>query len=34
MTTALTFLEEKRYFGSGDVNLAAHWTCNANDTRM
>ena len=28
------FLEEARYFGSGDVNLAARWTCNANDTRM
>jgi hypothetical protein len=28
------FPEEARYLGSGDVNLAANWTCNANDTRM
>jgi hypothetical protein len=26
--------EEASYSGSGDVNLAANWTCNANDTRM
>ena len=28
------FPEEARYLGSGDVNLAANWACNANDTRM
>ena len=28
------FPEEARYLGSGDVNLAANWTCNPNDTRM
>jgi feruloyl esterase len=28
------FPEEASYLGSGDVNLAANWTCNANDTRM
>ena len=28
------FTEEARYLGSGDVNFAANWTCNANDTRM
>jgi len=28
------FPEEASYSGSGDVNLAANWTCNANDTRM
>ena len=28
------FPEEARYLGSGDVTLAANWTCNANDTRM
>jgi feruloyl esterase len=28
------FPEEARYLGSGDVNLAANWTCNAKDTRM
>jgi feruloyl esterase len=26
--------EEATYSGSGDVTLAANWTCNANDTRM
>jgi feruloyl esterase len=28
------FPEEASYLGSGDVNLASNWTCNANDTRM
>jgi feruloyl esterase len=28
------FPEEARYLGSGDVTLAANWTCNPNDTRM
>jgi feruloyl esterase len=28
------FPEEATYTGSGDANLAANWTCNANDTRM
>jgi len=28
------FPEEASYSGSGDVNLAANWTCNPNDTRM
>jgi feruloyl esterase len=28
------FPEEASYSGSGDVNLAANWTCNASDTRM
>jgi Tannase and feruloyl esterase len=28
------FPEEARYLRSGDVNLAANWTCNAHDTRM
>ncbi len=28
------FPESASYSGSGDVNLAANWTCNANDTRM
>jgi hypothetical protein len=28
------FPEEATYSGSGDVNLAANWTCDANDTRM
>jgi len=28
------FPEEASYSGSGNVNLAANWTCNANDTRM
>ena len=28
------FPEEASYSGSGDVNLAANWTCSANDTRM
>jgi feruloyl esterase len=28
------FPEAARYLGSGDVNLAANWTCNAHDTRM
>lgn len=28
------FPEVASYSGSGDVNLAANWTCNANDTRM
>jgi len=28
------FPEEARYSGSGDVNLAANWTCNPNDQRM
>src|SRR4029077_20862881 len=28
------FPEEASYLGSGDVNLAANWTCNAHDTRM
>jgi len=28
------FPEEASYSGSGDVNVAANWTCNANDTRM
>jgi hypothetical protein len=28
------FPEEASYSGSGDVNFAANWTCNAHDTRM
>jgi feruloyl esterase len=28
------FPEEGSYSGSGDVNLAANWSCKANDTRM
>jgi feruloyl esterase len=28
------FPEEARYSGSGDVNLAANWSCNPNDQRM
>ena len=28
------FPEEASYSGSGDVNQAANWTCNANDKRM
>jgi feruloyl esterase len=28
------FPEEASYSGSGDVNLAANWTCNPNDQRM
>jgi feruloyl esterase len=28
------FPEEARYSGSGNVNLATSWTCNANDQRM
>jgi hypothetical protein len=28
------FPEEASYSGSGNVNLAANWTCNASDTRM
>jgi feruloyl esterase len=28
------FPEAASYSGSGDVNLAANWTCNPNDTRM
>jgi hypothetical protein len=28
------FPEAATYSGSGDVNLAANWTCNAGDTRM
>ncbi len=28
------FPEEASYSGSGDVNLAANWTCNSSDTRM
>jgi hypothetical protein len=28
------FPEEASYSGSGDMNLVANWTCNANDTRM
>lgn len=28
------FPEEASYSGSGDVNLAANWTCNPSDTRM
>jgi feruloyl esterase len=28
------FPEAARYLGSGDVNVAANWTCDPNDTRM
>ena len=28
------FPEEASYSGSGNVNVAANWTCNASDTRM
>ena len=28
------FPEEASFSGSGAVNLAANWTCNANDRRM
>jgi hypothetical protein len=28
------FPEAASYSGSGDVKLAANWTCNANDARM
>jgi hypothetical protein len=28
------FPEEASYSGSGDVNLAANWSCNPNDQRM
>jgi feruloyl esterase len=28
------FPEEARYLGSGNVNLAANWTCDPSDTRM
>ena len=28
------FPEEASYSGSGDVNLAANWSCNPNDKRM
>jgi hypothetical protein len=28
------FPEEASYSGSGDVNVAANWSCNPSDTRM
>jgi len=28
------FPEEASYSGSGDVNLAANWSCHPSDTRM